>query len=449
MKKPLISFYGDDLTGSTDAMEALHLAGLQCALFLKPATEEQLVRLSQAGTLQAIGLAGTSRSESPEWMNEHLPNAFHWLKRVNADICHYKVCSTFDSAVHVGNIGVALEIGAEVFNQRVVPVVVGVPQLRRYSIFGNLFAAFKELTYRIDRHPVMSRHPVTPMNEADLRIHLKSQAPIETDLIDILQLQASNLDELVEQAINTHGSANRALFIDVADFASQSVVGSQLWRMRRDEASRFIVGSSGVEYALAKEWQKQGLIQTRKVDTSELKAVSQIAVVSGSCSEVTAQQIRHASTNGFGLVSVSASRLASRSLGDEEYRNALRNARAVLDSGQSVILYTALGPDALESALSDAIPHAVGKRLGQLLRDLVVYGKLSRAVVAGGDTSSHALREMEVFALEIAMPRPKTPGSPLCKAYSDSEQFDGMQLAFKGGQIGSIDYFSAIRDGRG
>jgi 3-oxoisoapionate kinase len=94
----LLSYYGDDLTGSTDAMEALTLAGVRTVLFLRPATDAQLDTLTQNRPLQAIGLAGTSRSETPEWMDQHLPPAFDWLKRQGAAICHYKVCSTFDSA---------------------------------------------------------------------------------------------------------------------------------------------------------------------------------------------------------------------------------------------------------------------------------------------------------------------------------------------------------------
>lgn len=84
MSDLLISFYDDDLTGSTDAMEALQLAGLRTALFLKPATAAQVQALSADGPLQAIGLAGTSRSETPQWMQAHLPAAFAWLQQQGA-----------------------------------------------------------------------------------------------------------------------------------------------------------------------------------------------------------------------------------------------------------------------------------------------------------------------------------------------------------------------------
>ena len=38
----LISFYGDDFTGSTDALEALSRAGVRAALFLEPPQPEEL-----------------------------------------------------------------------------------------------------------------------------------------------------------------------------------------------------------------------------------------------------------------------------------------------------------------------------------------------------------------------------------------------------------------------
>ena len=40
----LLAFYGDDFTGSTDAMEALALSGLRTVLFLSPPTPELLAQ---------------------------------------------------------------------------------------------------------------------------------------------------------------------------------------------------------------------------------------------------------------------------------------------------------------------------------------------------------------------------------------------------------------------
>ena len=131
-------------------------------------------------------------------MDEHLTPALAWLKTLEAAFCHYKVCSTFDSSPTIGSIGRAIEIGQRLFAQANVPLVVGAPQLKRYTAFGNLFAAYQGEIYRIDRHPVMARHPVTPMNEADLRLHLGQADGKAIELVDAAALDGDDVDARVD-----------------------------------------------------------------------------------------------------------------------------------------------------------------------------------------------------------------------------------------------------------
>ena len=63
---PLLAYYGDDFTGSTDVMEALQWAGLRAVLFLDPPGPE---RLAKFDGLKAFGVAGWSRTMSPAEMN--------------------------------------------------------------------------------------------------------------------------------------------------------------------------------------------------------------------------------------------------------------------------------------------------------------------------------------------------------------------------------------------
>ena len=56
-----------------------------------------------------------------------------------------------------------------------IPMVVGDPGMGRFQSFGHLFALAQGEGYRLDRHPTMSKHPVTPMDEADLGRHLAKQ----------------------------------------------------------------------------------------------------------------------------------------------------------------------------------------------------------------------------------------------------------------------------------
>ena len=117
-----------------------------------------------------------------------------------------------------------------------------------------------------------------------------------------------------------------------------------------------------------------------------------------------------------------------------------------------MIFYSALSQTEGFVKLSDTdaelFRHRLGERLGKVLVNLIEREKLKRAVIAGGDTSSHALQQLGAYALTLRMPLPATPGSPLCCAHSDVAAFDGLEIALKGGQIGNDDYFGVIRDGR-
>jgi uncharacterized protein YgbK (DUF1537 family) len=440
MSELLLSYYGDDLTGSTDAMEALELHGVPTVLFMREPTAAQMGRFAKR---RAIGLAGSSRSETPDWMDNHLAAAFGWLKSLGAAVCHYKVCSTFDSSPQIGSIGRAIDIGQRLFGQAHIPLVVGAPQLKRYTAFGNLFASYRDDIYRIDRHPVMSRHPVTPMKEADLRQHLEMQTAKRVALVDLAALNQTHVDRHVDLAFS--GKAEIVLF-DVADIATQKSVGRQLWRIRSRDGF-LVVGSSGVEYALLSEWTRLGLIDP-EAEFSPPGRVDRIAVVSGSCSPTTERQIHHAVANGFDGVMLDPRGLAS---GDgEAIAHAIERGLESLAAGRSVILYTALGPSSDiggEFGGREDARHAIGRGLGQIERALVEQTRLTRAVIAGGDTSSHALHQLGVFALTMRMPSPATPGSPLCRAHSDDKAFDGLEIALKGGQVGGDDYFGRIRDG--
>ncbi|RWN62499.1 four-carbon acid sugar kinase family protein [Mesorhizobium sp.] len=442
MQSLLLSYYGDDLTGSTDVMEALELGGVPTVLFVRQPDEAML---SQFGHCRAIGLAGTSRSETPQWMNMHLKRAFAWLKTLNAEICHYKVCSTFDSSPTIGSIGRAIEIGRSVFSQDSVPLVVGAPQLKRYTAFGHLFAAYREKYFRIDRHPVMSRHPTTPMDESDLLIHLSRQTDLTSGLVDLATLQSASRSEAFDRLL---ADGTNIVLLDVDSLESQALAGKEIWRVRGPGA--FVVGSSGIEYALLAEWAANRTVRAEP-SFSPPGAADRIAVVSGSCSPTTERQIRHALTDGFDAVAVDPVELVSEASSDAIAR-AAASGRASLEAGRSVVLYTALGPAADRGAEIDrqeGARHKLGRGLGELLRELTIEQKLQRVVIAGGDTSSHALGQMGVDALTVRMPLPASPGSPLCVAHSRVKAIDGLEIALKGGQVGTDRYFCAIRDGLG
>lgn len=433
----LLSYYGDDFTGSTDVMEALAGNGIPTVLFTRLPDESTRARFPG---VRAVGLAGTSRSQTPAWMDQELPAVFDWLRDQGATIARYKTCSTFDSAPHIGSIGRAMEIGLARFGQRCTGLVVGAPQLKRYTMFGHLFAGYSGQTYRIDRHPVMSRHPATPMAEADLQIHLAAQTDLPLALVDATQLEAGSADEAVREALD--GGA-RGVLIDVYDTASQAHGGAVLWD-HRDALGPLIFGSSGVEYALIAHWRSVGLIGGPQ-QTAPLDRRDRVAVVSGSCSPTTETQIRTAIDAGFTGVPADYAALAG---GDAQaFETAMDTACAVLREGGSPILYTALGPDSVNARPGAGSDSAVGQALGRMLHRLAAEFSLDRLIVAGGDTSSHALSELDVCALTLRRSIPDSPGSPVCTAHLADASAGTLDLILKGGQVGKPDYFVRLRDG--
>jgi uncharacterized protein YgbK (DUF1537 family) len=74
-----------------------------------------------------------------------------------------------------------------------------------------------------------------------------------------------------------------------------------------------------------------------------------------------------------------------------------------------------------------------------MARELVVRSGVRRLVIAGGDTSSYAARELGILALEMLAAL--SPGAPLCRVHGADAGLEGLEVALKGGQMGEDDYF--------
>ena len=434
----VLAWYGDDFTGSTDVLEGI-APDIRSVLFLKRPDESFFEQFSDYA---AFGLAGMSRSETPEWMDTHLEDAFSWLRTLDAPICHYKVCSTFDSSPEVGNIGRATEIGKRLFASTFVPMVVGAPSMRRYTIFGNLFAGVDGVVYRIDRHPTMKCHPVTPMSEADLRLHLGKQTELKVGLVDMLQVESENV---CQQYRAIHAKSD-AVLIDVMNDATLRTAGRLLWTVDRQP---FVVGSSGVEHGLIAFWRDQGYIsETPKRFVAD--PTDRILVLSGSCSPVTQRQIQYAGQNGFALVRIDVHGITSGERAESAANEACRSAVEALNQNRSAILYTAASPqdrvETFDSAASQLrFRQTLSEKAGQVLNRVIDQTGVKRIVVAGGDTSSHGGQQLGIEALTFLAHL--APGAPLCRTWSQKPNRQDLEIVFKGGQCGQEDFFELVLSG--
>ena len=393
--------------------------------------------IAAAGDLDCIGIAGASRSMTPADMESELRPVAECFARLDAPVVHYKTCSTFDSSPANGNIAVALRVLSEKIPGRYIPIVGGQPNIGRYCVFGNLFAAAEAggPLLRIDRHP-MARHPVTPMTESDLRLHIERQGlkPVRSVPYPSYEMVPDALEDIVER---TAESANALLF-DVSRAADLTSIGRVIWR---EATQRQVVaaGPSGVTQALCAHWHESGELQAFSDLPPIAAADGPVFVIAGSLSPVTLRQIEAAAA--FTRVPADAGLLAH---GDKAYLTELvRQVTELMDSGQSVIAHTTpVGEDPREEALP-AIE--VAKATGQFVSRLLSTTQPRRIGVAGGDTSSWALRALNVWGLSFI--GHLAPGVALCRTHSDAESLDGIEIMLKGGQMGPPDLFLRLRCG--
>jgi uncharacterized protein YgbK (DUF1537 family) len=456
----LLAYYGDDFTGSTDALEFLSRAGIKTVLFIEPPTSQMLARYNG---LQAIGVAGMTRAMPPAEMKLTLQPAFEALKALGAPHVHYKVCSTFDSSPQMGSIGQAIDIGAEVFNAPFIPLLVAAPILGRYCVFGNLFARMgigsQGEIFRLDRHPSMSRHPVTPADESDLRLHLSRQTEKIIGLVDVLALAESDQSALAKLASQIENGKQVILF-DALTEEHLSAAGKLIDEYAAHDKPLFSVGSSGISMALGKHFTQQGIVQPQNNWPKAGKAKNML-VVSGSCSPVTAKQIAYAVDHDFAEIALDTPAIANSANLKNTVAVYVNRIAELLDNGTPVIVHTSLGNDDPRFVQTYRIftakgltPNTIRTKTAELFGTalgLIAIGvagkiKLQRMIIAGGDTSGNVARAMGIEAVEMIAPL--SPGAPLCKAYAPGSPAHGLEVNFKGGQVGSEDYFETVLQGK-
>jgi len=436
---PAIVYYGDDFTGATDTLGTAARAGLRTLLFLKT---PDAARLDRAGSLDVLGIAGAARAMTPAEMQAELRPVATLFRSLGARVLHYKTCSTFDSAPHIGSIGAAVRLLRSAVRQPWTAIVGGQPGLGRYCLFGNLFAAAGSggEVFRIDRHPTMSRHPVTPMDEADLRLHLARQGLAEVHCVPFTAAARGSeaLDTALRQALK-EPPADAVLF-DVADAGQLAAIGKVLWT-RAQGATMLAVGPSSVVDALATAMPSSN---RAAAEQSRLgPARGPVLVLAGSLSPVTASQV--AAAKSFDVVWLDSPSLARR------------DAAVVADQADAIARSLAQGRHVLACTRA---PHsggagspgatgldaqALARAGGDLLAAVLARQPLRRIGVAGGDTSSHGIQALDVWGLSYAADM--SAGASLCRVHSDLGSLDGMEVMLKGGQMGTQDVFERLVHG--
>ena len=449
----LLSFLGDDFTGTTSAAEALAVSGVSTIIFAKPPTLAFLKK--HFSKVQAVGVTGISRSLPTEKLEPNLKPIFQRMKTYRAPLFLYKVCSTFDSSSEVGSIGKAIEIGKKIFSSKFVPILPAAPRFGRFTLFGNHFASLGENIFRLDRHPSMSTHPVTPMAESDLRRHLAKQTHLECGLISILTLIKGR--EEVRKQVQDQLEKNVSLILfDTLSKAQLNTVCSVIWDYTEDGKTLFCVGSQEWGYGLAEEWRRLGILQF-KVDAKPIGRSGKygpILVVSGSCAAIAGRQIEWAAAHHYLEIGIQTEKLFEHINRKREMDRVAREAISALKLGRSVVIHSAIGQNDPRiprtkrlvedlGMTSQNTVDVLGQALGELARKIILASNVRRLILSGGDTAGRITQALGIWALQVG----KSVGvpAPLCYVYSAYPETNGLQVAYKGGQVGGDNYFDIVR----
>jgi 3-oxoisoapionate kinase len=449
----LLSFYGDDFTGTASTAEALTMSGIPTIIFVKPPTAQFL--RNHFPKVHAIGVAGISRSLPTENLAKVLDPTFQRMKTYGAPLVLYKVCSTFDSSPEIGNIGKAIEIGLNVFSSKFVPILAAAPRFGRFTLFGNHFVALGEEVFRLDRHPSISVHPVTPMQESDLRRHLAKQTHLNCSLIPILAL-IKGREEVRKQVEDRLGKNISLILFDTFSKAQLNSVCSVVWNYAEDGKTLFCVGSQEWGYGLAEEWRRLGILRF-KLDTKPAGHSGKggpLLVVSGSCAAIAGRQVEWAAAHHYTEIGIRTETLFDDIHRKREMDRVAQEAISSLKSGKSVVIHSAIGPsDPRISNTKELVENlgmtsqntvdVLGQALGELARKIILASIVRRLILSGGDTAGRITQTLGIWALQVG--RSVGVPAPLCYVYSTSPEMNGLQVAYKGGQVGGDDYFDQVR----
>ncbi len=411
----LLGAIADDFTGATDLANMLVTRGMRTL---------QTIGVPDAGMdtgdAEAVIVALKSRTAPPGQAVGQSLEALAWLQRRGAQQFFFKYCSTFDSTAE-GNIGPVADALMDALETDFALICPAFPTNKRTIYQGHLFVGDQLLS-----DSPMKDHPLTPMRDASLVRLMAAQTRRPVGLIPWPVVAAG--EEPVACAIDALRA--KGVAYGVADAITDydlEVIGTAA------AGHVLITGGSGVALGLPDNFRRQGLMGAASVPA--LPAVEgRAAVLAGSCSQATRQQVAHASR-----------RWPHRKLDADRIAEGAPVVREVLDWAAAqpkdapVLIYSSADPEEVAAIQArygrDRAGAMMETALGEIAKGLVDAGA-RRLVVAGGETSGAVVSALGVTGLRIG---PEIdPGVPW------TETIGGLRLALalKSGNFGSEDFFS-------
>lgn len=405
----------DDFTGATDLAGMLVKHGMRAVQTVgvpdRPAADIDA---------DAIVVALKSRTVPASEAVDRSLAALAWLRAGGARRFYFKYCSTFDSTA-AGNIGPVAEALLDALGAEQAIACPALPVNGRTVFKGYLFAGDVLLN-----ESGMQDHPLTPMTDPNLTRVLASQSKADVGLLDYRVVRrgaAAATAHLAELA----RAGKRLVVADATDEDDLATLAAAT------VAQPLVTGGSGLAVGLPAAYRAAGLF-TPAGAADGLPAIGGAgAVVSGSCSRATNEQVRvfrekHPSFQIDPLALADGRDLAAEALAWAEDR---------LAEGP-VLVYATAAPEAVKAAQAtvgrDRAGALVEAALAEAAAGLTARG-VRRLVVAGGETAGAVVQRLGVDALQIG---PEIdPGVPWCAAIGTGP----LALALKSGNFGGPDFF--------
>ena len=413
----LLGAIADDMTGATDLALMLSKSGMKTVQVIGPGAVS-----AAAPDAEAVVVAMKSRTNPPDEAIAMSLRALAALQEQGAEQVLFKYCSTFDSTDQ-GNIGPVADALLDALGAQVAVACPAFPDAARTIYQGHLFVGDRLLS-----ESGMRDHPLTPMTDPDLVRVLGRQSRNRVGLVDLATVRAGTAT--IRGRLNDlAGTGVRLAIVDAVANADLLAVGEAC------HDAVLITGGSGIAMGLPENFRRAGRIGAPTV-AAPPDVTGPGAILSGSCSQATNEQVARYRAAGFPVFHLDPSALAD----DPAHLVSCLDWFAGLDGSVPCLIHATDAPEQVARVQQqlgrDRAGAVVEQAMAHLATALVEQG-VRRLVVAGGETSGAVVAALGVEALRIG---PEiAPGVPWTETTGGGPR---LALALKSGNFGGPDFFA-------
>jgi uncharacterized protein YgbK (DUF1537 family) len=411
----LLGCIADDFTGATDLASTLADRGMRTIQVIGLPEGERWL-----GDVDAAVVALKSRAAPAAWAVEQSCRALDWLLSAGARQIFFKYCSTFDSTDQ-GNIGPVAHALLERLGERFTVACPAFPANRRTVYRGHLFVGDALLS-----ESGMERHPLNPMTDSNLLRVLGRQVRESVGLVPY-EIVEQGAEAISLRFAELRAQGVRYAILDALCDRHLLAIGAACAELR------LVTGASGMAIGLPNNFRARGLLSAAAKPPSLGRAGGFAAILAGSCSSATLEQINYMQRTGAASFALDPLRIPREDVAEAAIRWALPRL------GQAPVMIYASAHAAQVARVQEALGREraglmVEQVMARIARRLVDAG-VRRMLVAGGETAGAVVQALGVRALRIGASI--DPGVPWTKSLGEPAVF----LALKSGNFGSVDFF--------